>query len=62
MLEKTCSPGILGFEMEKKIFEAENFRKCSLCPPLAHVKSPKVSPERNILFFDKIQNGRQAPC
>ena len=44
------SPGILGFEMEKK-YKAENFRKCSLCPPLLPVKSPKVFPERNILFF-----------
>ena len=25
--------------------------KCSLCPPLLPVKSPKVSLERNILFF-----------
>ena len=28
---------------------------CSECPPLLPVKSPKVSPERNILFLTKFK-------
>ena len=45
-----------------KINKAANFRICSEGPPLLPVKSPKVSPARNILFFVKIQNGHRAPC
>ena len=28
---------------------------CSKCPPLLPVKSPKVSPERNIFFLTKFK-------
>ena len=41
--------------MEKNNIKAENFGKCSLCPPLLPVKSPQVSPERNILFLTKFK-------
>ena len=39
----------------KKIYKAENSRMCSECTPLLPVKSPKVSPERNILFLTKFK-------
>ena len=41
--------------MEKNNIKLKNIRKCLLCPPLLPVKSPKISPERNIFFLTKFK-------
>ena len=52
------SPGILGFKMEKNNIKLKISENVFIVSSLFPVKSPKVSPERNSLFLDKIQNGR----